>query len=227
MFKINPKQIILKQPSKYDIPGFTNPERRKEILQNTLYLQPKFCVKGGTSKNNPYKHTYDVILAERRELHEYYKNSILWSPKYTPWHFKNYFLYPALCVAFLMFYIRYIATPKKMMRLRKKGYDFPTLEAKGWLEGWIEDEEDEDYDEFAEAKQGLQGYKDWTIKDLENFDRKQEKHNQPFEIKPNSSGQQGGNNRLLNTKIKNMRNKMQDQLDQAIQTRQELGLTKN
>lgn len=95
----------------------------------------------------------DVVIAERREAHAYYSKSVLWSPRYTPWHFKNYFLYPALAVAFLMLYIRYIATPKKMMRLRKKGYDFPQLESRGWLDDWIEDEGDEDdYDEFAEAK---------------------------------------------------------------------------
>jgi hypothetical protein len=29
-----------------------------------------------------------------------------------------------------------------MVRLKKKGYNFPELEARGWLEGWL-DEEDE------------------------------------------------------------------------------------
>lgn len=93
--------------------------------------------------------------------------------------------------------------------MRKKGYDFPTLEAKGWLEGWLEDEEDPDEDEFAEANAELQGYKDWTIKDLENFDSKQDR-NEFLNKSNNKPSSQGGNNRLLNTKIKNLRNKMQD-----------------
>lgn len=31
---------------------------------------------------------------------------------------------------------RYVALPKKMLRLKKKGYEFPELEAMGWLDGW-------------------------------------------------------------------------------------------
>ena len=104
----------------------------------------KFSVKGGTSLTNPYHEIQDVILAERLEIQEYYKKSVLWSPKYTPWHFKNFFLYPAFFVAFILFYIRYIAIPKKMIKLKQKGYEFPELESKGWLEGWL-DECDDDF----------------------------------------------------------------------------------
>jgi hypothetical protein len=43
-----------------------------------------------------------------------------------------------------MWYIRYIAIPKKMVRLKKtKGYEFPGLEEKGWLDGWLEDDDED------------------------------------------------------------------------------------
>lgn len=94
------------------------------------------------------------------------------------------------------------------------------MEARGWLDDWIEDEDDDfESDEFAEAKADLASsnasFKDWTIKDLENFE-KRDKNDFIIQPKSGQSSSQGGNNRLLNTKIKNMRNKMQDQLDQAM-----------
>ena len=106
MFKLNPTKVLLKQPSIYDIPGSSKKGLREQILRNKMLMDKKFSVKGGTSITNPYKEYQDVILAERREVQEYYKNSVLWSQKYTPWHFKNFFLYPAIGVAFLMLYIR-------------------------------------------------------------------------------------------------------------------------
>lgn len=42
-------------------------------------------------------------------------------------------------VILLLKQYRYIATPKKMLRLKSKGYEFPELEARGWLDGWIDD----------------------------------------------------------------------------------------
>jgi hypothetical protein len=80
-------------------------------MQATLMHKKNLVIKGGNSVTNPYKIHYDVILAEKRAHMEKYKNSILWSPKYTPWHFKNMFLYPAIGVCFLMLYIRYVAIP--------------------------------------------------------------------------------------------------------------------
>ena len=52
----------------------------------------------------------------------------------------------------------------------------------------------------------MQGYKDWTIKDLENFDRK----NNTSDMQEDSSSavSSGGKSRINNTKIKNIRNKM-------------------
>lgn len=163
MIKLSPKEIRLKEPSIYDYPGRASDQQRREILRHKMLMDSKFMVRGGTSVTNPYKLHQDVIIAERLELVEKYKKSILWSPKYTPWHFKNFFLYPAICVCFLMLYIRYIAVPKKMVRLKKKGYNFPDLEARGWLDGWLDDEED-DIDKAL-------NYTDWTVKDLDNFEK--------------------------------------------------------
>ena len=64
-----------------------------------------------------------------------------------------------------------------MVRLKKKGYNFPDLEAKGWLDGWL-DEEDED--EILSADNDEPSYKDWTVKDLQNFDK--DLGNKPGEI---------------------------------------------
>mmetsp|Transcript_17289 Transcript_17289/g.19714 ORF Transcript_17289/g.19714 Transcript_17289/m.19714 type:complete len:204 (-) Transcript_17289:293-904(-) len=159
MIKRNPKSIVLKTASIYNRPGIATPEKRKELLMKQLTFYPKMTIKGGTSKNNPYKVIYEVIVAERRSQLEYYNNSILWSPRFTPTRFKYMFLLPALCVTALLLYIRYIATPKRMLELRRKyGYKFPGLEERGWLDGWIDDEIMED------------SVTEWTLKDLEEFD---------------------------------------------------------
>ena len=51
-------------------------------------------------------------------------------------HFNYLFLLPSCLVIGLLLYLRYVALPKKMIRLKKKGYEFPELEALGWLDGW-------------------------------------------------------------------------------------------
>lgn len=67
-----------------------------------------------------------------------YRESVLWSPEFTPLKFKYMFMYPAFFAVFLLWYIRYIQWPKKMMQLKKqKGISFPDLEAKGWLKVYI------------------------------------------------------------------------------------------
>jgi hypothetical protein len=55
------------------------------------------------------------------------------------------FLYPFSAALFMLWYIRYIQWPKKMMQLKKeRGYVFRDLEGRGWLNDWQdEDEEDE------------------------------------------------------------------------------------
>jgi hypothetical protein len=105
MQKLNPKQFLLRTPTIYDIKSFPTLEKREEILRRRLTYQPKFVVKGGNSKNNPYKILYDVELANRRERFEELKNSRLWSPHYTISQFKIFVA--GLCfVIFLFFYTR-------------------------------------------------------------------------------------------------------------------------
>lgn len=58
-------------------------------------------------------------MAEGRESLEKYKKSVLWSPRFTPWHFKFAFFYPALFVGILMWYLTYVSIPKRIMYLRK------------------------------------------------------------------------------------------------------------
>jgi hypothetical protein len=71
-----------------------------------------------------------------------YQNSILWSPQFTPWHFKYLFLIPAVMVAMLLLYIRYIGQPRRMIELKRRlGIKFRELEKRGWLNGW-EDQDD-------------------------------------------------------------------------------------
>lgn len=170
MIKRNPKAVIQKKASIFDRPGIATQEQRKAILLKQLSVYPRMSIRGGTSKTNPYKVVYEVIVSERRAQLEHYQNSILWSPRYTPRHFKYLFLYPAICVLGLCLYIRYIALPKRMLQLRRKyGYKFPELEERGWLDGWIDDELMEDT------------VTDWTLKDLDEFDKLtiEEKQNKP------------------------------------------------
>lgn len=57
-----------------------------------------------------------------------YEKSLLFSPIFTPKHFKYMFLLPAVCVALLILYIRYIAQPKTMLKYKKKyGIKFKDL----------------------------------------------------------------------------------------------------
>jgi hypothetical protein len=134
-------------------------EQRRLILQRTLDVYPKLQIKGGTSKTNPYKVHFEIIIAEKKAALSYYENSILWSPRYTPTHFKYMFFYPLIAILTLLWYLRYVAWPKRMLYLRNKyGYKFPELEQKGWLDGWLDDEI------IAEV------YDDWTLKDIEAYD---------------------------------------------------------
>ena len=77
-----------------------------------------------------------------------YENSVLWSPQFTPWHFKYWFALPgifllinsAFFVLSLILYVHYIAQPRKMLYYKRKyGIKFPTLEPKGWLVGWLDE----------------------------------------------------------------------------------------
>lgn len=165
MLKLNPKQFLLRKTTIYDIKGMPTPERREEILRHKLLIDPKYVVKGGNSKTNPYKIHYDMIIAEKREKYELLKNSLLWSPNYTPKHFKFLFVYPVICIAFFLFYLRNIAWPRRMLKLKKQlGYSFPELEEKGWLIDWEDDEDEDDIDLFKTEENK---YQNWSLLDAE------------------------------------------------------------
>jgi len=199
MFRNVPKGIQVKPRPKFDIPNYATFEQRQAILHKLIAFYPKTVIKGGNSKNNPYKVHYDLVIAERRATLEYYNNSVLWSPRYTPKHFKYLFLYPAICVAFLLLYLRYIQLPRRMLALRRRyGYKFPDLEAKGWLDGWIDDEIEEEV------------YTDWTLKDVENYEKL-------------TDNKVEGGERASKIRAKNVHNNLQDKLNQIHKLRTESG----
>ena len=87
---------------------------------------PQLKVKGGNSLTNPYKIPYELAVADRLDAMDKYKDSVLWSPRYTPKHFVFLFLYPMGFALILVWYIHYVQMPRRMVHLkRKKGYVFP------------------------------------------------------------------------------------------------------
>lgn len=69
-----------------------------------------------------------------------YENSYLFSPVFTPDHFKYMFLLPASLVLMLMLYIRYIAQPRQLLKYKKKyGISLKKWEEKGWMDGWMDE----------------------------------------------------------------------------------------
>jgi|JI6StandDraft_1071083.scaffolds.fasta_scaffold05757_3 hypothetical protein len=49
-----------------------------------------------------------------------YENSVLWSRRFTPWHFKYFAVLPAAFVFVLLVYLRYIGTPRRIIELKKR-----------------------------------------------------------------------------------------------------------
>ena len=215
MLKLNPKKFLIREPTIYDIRGNASFERRQEIINNRLMLQPKFAVKGGNSKTNPYKIHFDIALAERRDQIEKFQNSILWSPRYTPWHFKFLFVYPVIMIAFFLFYLRNIALPRRLLYLKRRyGITSPELEEKGWLEDWEEDEELEDDDPFKET------YTKWTMKDMQNFEKDAEKGMN--KMRGDKQIPKDPESRSSVRSI-NLHNKIQDKLDELYDQKKKLG----
>lgn len=68
-----------------------------------------------------------------------YEKSWLWSPVFTPKHFKYMFLLPGCLVLLLMLYIRYIAQPRNLLKYKKKyGISLKEWEKRGWMDGWMD-----------------------------------------------------------------------------------------
>lgn len=131
----------LKKMTKYDVKAPLDPFRRKLILQKQLEHNPNILIKGGNSKTNPYKETYDLVIAEKKAMVDIYTKSKLWSPRFNPKRFRTTFVIPMGCCFLLILYLHYIQIPKRMLKYkREKGFYFPELEEKGWLDNWLEEE---------------------------------------------------------------------------------------
>lgn len=83
----------------------------------------------------------------------------MFSPVYTPNHFKYMFLIPAFCVGLLIVYIHYIAQPKLMMKYKKKyGISLKQFEKNGRLDSWM--------DEYSPPDEVLT-FEAYSVNDLE------------------------------------------------------------
>lgn len=216
MLKLNPKKFLIREPTIYDIRGNATFEKRQEILNNRLLIQPKFSIKGGNSQTNPYKIHFDIILAERREQIQNYQKSILWSPRYTPWHFKYIFLYPVFFIIFLMLYLRYIAMPRRLLFLKKKyGLTSPELEEKGWLVDWEEEEDLEEDDPFKEI------YTKWTWKEMQEFEKDADKIFKRKDENDNNMPRSRESKSVMRNE--NLHNKIQEKLEEIYLQKKTLG----
>jgi hypothetical protein len=80
-----------------------------------------------------------MVLKEKEADMMKYEKSILFSPVFTPSHFKYAFLLPASLVLLLMLYIRYIAQPRTLLGYKKKyGISLKKWEERGWMDGWMD-----------------------------------------------------------------------------------------
>lgn len=112
------------KPSVYYLRRSMPPETRVSILKELDSVTRNQLV----TKSNPiYRPAYELIRQERVAEVRKYEDSFLWSPEFTPTHFKI-FLYPSIFVVFLIFYIHYVAVPKTMMEHKiKSGIRYPEM----------------------------------------------------------------------------------------------------
>ena len=111
------------------------------------------------------------------------------------------FLYPALAVAFLLWSLRYIFLPKRMLKLRREqGFKFEGLEQSGWLDGWIDDEIQEEI------------YRDWTLGGIEDFE------------KLTNDSKKEGIDRASEQRKRNYKNQLRHKFDDIAKMRKEYGL---
>jgi hypothetical protein len=141
MFNLIPNEISnTKKIKEFDLPFFSREKKREEILLTELSLNPHYVPKTGLSSINPYKSTFDMILAKNRVELEYYKNSVLWSAKFKPNHFIYLFVIPmAFGTIFTIYSLNY-SMEKKMMKFKQKGCIFPQSEKKGVFKIWTQEE---------------------------------------------------------------------------------------
>lgn len=135
MFRLAKPKLRVKEPTLNDLqPMMAKDERRREILTKSLATSPRMVI---TNQRSPYYESYALLKQESMKDLTRYENSILWSPHFTPKKFKWTFAVPAVLVAMLLLYLRYIGTPRRMLELKKRlGIRFKELEKRGWLDGW-------------------------------------------------------------------------------------------
>ena len=148
--------VYVRQPSVYNLRRIRSVEERKATLSNRMLASKHLTV---SANNQEYADAYELVVKEQEAHMMKYEKSVLWSPVFTPTHFRWMFVIPAIGVLLLMLYVRYIAQPKKMMEYKKKyGAKFKDLEARGWLESWM--------DEYYRPDQVLT-FEAYSVKDLE------------------------------------------------------------
>jgi hypothetical protein len=112
-----------------------------------------------SQNNREYAEAFELIVKEKEAELMKYEKSVLWSPVYTPKHFKYMFLLPAFFVALLILYIRYIAQPKLLLKYKKKyGISLKEFEKRGWMDSWM--------DEYQRPDEVLT-FEAYSVKDLE------------------------------------------------------------
>lgn len=109
--------VYIKKPSVYNLRRIRSVEDRKRQVQVRMITNQNLTI----SQNNPeYTEVFELVLKEKEAEMMRYEKSWLWSPVYTPAHFKYMFLLPGCLVLMLMLYIRYIAQPRNLMKYKKK-----------------------------------------------------------------------------------------------------------
>ena len=96
--------VYIKKPSVYNLRKMQSVEDRKLMIEQRLGSNKNMTI---SPNNQEYAEAFDLVLKDKEAEMMAYEKSWLWSPVYTPNHFKYMFLLPATMVLLLMLYIRY------------------------------------------------------------------------------------------------------------------------
>ena len=128
--------VYVKKPSVYNLRRIQSVEERKKRVEKRLLASSNLTV---ATNNKEYKEVFDLVMKDKESEMMKYQKSWLFSPVFTPTHFKFMFLLPAALVLMLMLYIRYIAQPRTLLRYKQKyGISLKKWEKKGWMDNWME-----------------------------------------------------------------------------------------
>ncbi len=128
--------VYIKKPSLYNLRRIRSVEDRKKNLEYRMLTNQTLTV---SQNNQEYSEVFDLVLKDREAHMVKYEKSWMFSPVYTPNHFKYMFLLPACFVLMLMLYIRYIAQPRTLLKYKQKyGISLKEWEKRGWMDGWMD-----------------------------------------------------------------------------------------